>query len=394
MRKKTNIIPEMNLFNTRKVNVLRLKDRGLLGSRGHEYTYGLDYILNEANANITKEIFNINEATEEKLLCSLTSPLDIYRLIDTIDEKPRNVELIIGGQGAFPVWPILSVSHKVALGRCEKRAVDIIWGKGSNNVLHSVKDTAQIGQALSLVPGEQSVGCKGRCKFCQYSATHKIRIGHDYSPGHKGNHVVEDRWSDISSKRGNQTTALDGWSEYTRKMVSKPVEDREIISVLSRILNEITGIMRLKVFQIVGYPWESPKSLRDDIAKTRDILSRVKGRDDGKSRIMLVFTVTPFSPEPLTKMQNEPANISVAWRDILLHDDNRCVYDSPHLNAFILPQIPGPTLLAKRVAVNRMKSVNALREIYTAKTIEQIVSICGQDIFEKQRGHYLDSIIV
>jgi hypothetical protein len=112
----------MNLFRTKRVNVLSLSKSGYLGSREHEYSYGLDAVIEDADANITKVIDGTSDAIDEKVLCSLTSPLDIYRLLDTVKEKPINCELIVGGQGAFPVYPILDVSNKVALGRCEGRS--------------------------------------------------------------------------------------------------------------------------------------------------------------------------------------------------------------------------------------------------------------------------------
>jgi len=100
---------------------------------------------------------------------------------------------------------------------------------------------------------------------------------------------------------------------------------------------------------------------------------------------MMMFTVTPFSPEPLTPMEDDPADITTPWRDILLHDDLRCVFDSPHLNAFTLPQIPGPLTLYKRVAVNRGATVDQLRGIAEAKTIDDAVAI-GGDLHEAGAG--------
>jgi hypothetical protein len=205
--------------------------------------------------------------------------------------------------------------------------------------------------------------------------------------------VIEDRWQNIVPKTGNQTTALDGWSETTRRRVRKPVSDRQIIETLTGILREISGIMRLKVFQIVGYPWETAESLQDDLDSMKDVLSRVSPPKSAKSRIMMMVTVTPFSPEPLTHMQNEPANITDNWRGILLNDKNRCLFNSDHLNAFILPQIPGPLLLSKRVAVNRCADSNLLRKIHRTKSVEDVVKLCGEHMFAKQAGHYLDSII-
>jgi len=148
------------------------------------------------------------------------------------------------------------------------------------------------------------------------------------------------------------------------------------VDKLSWCLSRIAGTMMLKVFMIVGYPWETAESVKHDLLHLRDVLGRVRPGPQG-GRIMMIVTWTPFSPEPLTAMEDEPANISTNWRDIILHDDYRCIFDSPHLNAFSLPQIPGALTLYKRVALNRGASVEQLRGIASAKTIDDAVAIGG-----------------
>ena len=172
--------------------------------------------------------------------------------------------------------------------------------------------------------------------------------------------------------------------------MGKPICDEEIVELISKIISDLPGKrMCLKVFQIVGYPWETPESVRDDILAFRALLGRVKS---GPGRVVMMFTITPFSPEPLTQMEDDPANITVRWRDILLDDSLRCVYDSPHLNAFILPQIPGPVTLFKRVAVNRGVSVDKLRAIHRSATIEECLNVCG-DVTQRGAGVRVSRIL-
>jgi len=266
-------------------------------------------------------------------------------------------------------------------GRAEGDVDNIIFGEGANYCYDYDNDPDcnnkyVIRRPQYLLEGEKSVGCGRRCKFCQYAATRSL-IGGEYTGAGKGYNITEDIWSKFPIKTGNVTTALDGFSEETRSKIGKRVSDAKIIEKLERILSEINGIMRLKVFQIVGYPWETPESLENDILKFRDTLAKVRSCN-GKSRIMMMVTVTPFSPEPLTEMEDCPANVDADWRSILLDDKYRCIYDSPHINnTFVLPQIPGSLLLLKRVAVNRGCSVESLIKLDKAKTIDEGYAIVG-----------------
>jgi hypothetical protein len=239
-----------------------------------------------------------------------------------------------------------------------------------------VAQTYDIRQARHLVEGEETVGCAGRCKFCQYSATRKLFGGKDYHATYRGSHVLEDRWINVKPKTGRLTTALDGWSEETRQRVRKPVFDKQVVETLSKVLSEITGTMCLKVFQIVGYPWETVESVRADILHFRELLGKVKSGNIG-GRVVMMITTTPFSPEPLTDYEDEPANITADWRKLLLADDLRCIFDSPHLNAFMLPQIAGGLLLYKRVVANRTDNIDVLRGVAKAKTLDEAVKIGG-----------------
>jgi hypothetical protein len=266
-------------------------------------------------------------------------------------------------------------------GRAEGAVNDIVFGTSSREDCYDyeadkeVQKKYSVRQAQKILPGESSVGCSGKCRFCQYSATRRTFRG-EYSNPKRGYVVREDIWGNIRAESGNQTTALDGFGEDSRDRVRKPVDNSQIVEKLSWVLSRMHGIMRLKVFQIVGYPWETEASIRRDLKELKKVLGAVKPSPLG-GRIMMMFTVTPFSPEPLTDMENDAGNIDIPWRDILLHDENRCVFDSNHLNAFILPQIPGPLLLYKRIAVNRGMDIDRLRAVAQAKTIDDAVKIGG-----------------
>lgn len=371
-----------------RVAVLRLPG----STRDDGITYGLDAVTRELSVNVAADLTPDRADECDVLLCSLTSPSDVMSLVSSIHTRPSS-RLIVGGQGAYPFLSWRHLTHRIAFGRAED-AVDrcvldsspLPWCYDYDADPRS-SGRHVIRQARHLLPGERSVGCDGSCTFCQYRATR--RTTGTYHPGAAGYRVVEDRWENIEPRAGNQTTALDGLSEDTRRRVRKPISDRQIVDGLDHIIMSIDGTMRLKVFMIVGYPWETAASVRADVLHLRDVLSRVS---PSRGRVMMMVTVTPFSPEPLTAMEDEPANIETRWRDVLLSDDIRCIYDGPHLNAFFLPQIPGPLTLYRRVCVNRGLDIDRLRMVADAPTIDDAVRI-GGDIHARGAGARVSGVL-
>jgi len=351
--------------------------------RTHQFTYGLDAVCEELSVNIMLTVTPETIDDCDIALCSLCSPQDTLALVCALDRRP-NSKLIIGGHGIYPFRAWRHLTHRIAFGRVEDAVDDCILGNSALPWCYDydrdpdLTGSYVIRQARRLIKGESSVGCNGGCKFCQYRATRRLFGGPHYKAGLRGsgNSFIEDRWEEFQVKPGLVMTALDGLSAETRKRVAKPVDDNEIVERLSWALSRLRGTMRLKVFMIVGYPWETAETVRDDLLRLRDVLSRVRPGPSG-GRIMMLVTWIPFSPEPLTQMEDEPANIETNWRDIILHDDYRCIFDSSHLNAFSLPQIPGPLTLYRRVAVNRGATVDQLRGIAAAKTIDEAVAIGG-----------------
>lgn len=384
--------PTLFKANSPRVGVLQLGDGA---GRSHQYTYGLDAVCNELSVNVSRVVTPDTIDDCDIALCSLCSVQDTLALVCSLNERPR-ARLIVGGHGVYPFVAWRHLVHRIAFGRVEDAVDQCILGTSPLPFCYDydldpeIELTYTIRRARRLLEGEQSVGCNGACSFCQYRAT-RPHFGGRYGNSNRGNVVLEDRWDSIKAQPGQQTTALDGLSEETRKRVCKPVDDEQIIEKLSWCLHRVSGIMRLKVFQIVGYPWETAASVREDVLHWRDVLSNVRPGNPG-ARIMMLVTVTPFSPEPLTRMEDDPANITTNWRDILLHDDLRCIYNSPHLNAFFLPQIPGPLTLYKRVAVNRGASVDQLRRIAAAKSIDEAVAV-GGDLAARGAGTRVSGIL-
>lgn len=101
----------------------------------------------------------------------------------------------------------------------------------------------------------------------------------------------------------------------------------------------------------MGYPWETEQSVLSDIETVKDLLSYID--EHITNSITLAFFVTPFSPEPMTPMQYDRANIHINWRDLLA---GKMVYEGKHIKAFIITAIGGPFSLLKRTWINRAET--------------------------------------
>jgi hypothetical protein len=252
-------------------------------------------------------------------------------------------------------------------GRAEGQINAIIDGDTPNNVWRKTLDPLfkkqyEIRQAQYLVSGETSCGCKKKCFFCQYSWTRKQFDGQSgYSHG-KELVCPEDDWLSLSvTKPGRYTTAWDGWSESTRLAVNKNITDAHIQDKLKQILSQnLPRAVVLKIFNIIWYPWENEQTYERDTKNIHNILSHCDCEKG--TRILIMFLFTPFSPEPITPMANQSANIKINTREII-DSVGRQIYKGKKIEAFVLPQINSGFVLGKRVLINRGLSGRYLKEI-------------------------------
>jgi hypothetical protein len=296
----------------------------------------------------------------EYVLLSLNSVLDIENLIYSIERfapQNRTAKIIAGGFGLCNVKLIKDYIDIAVFGRAEGQINDIIFGFRFPNVWRKVDDPGITGdyefrRPRYLVDGETSVGCRNKCAYCQYTWIRPQLIkGEKYQPG-KTMHTQETDWNGlIVDKPGRYNTAWDGWSEASRRKVHKPVTNADIADKLVNIGNAgHNGTVYLSIYQIVGYPWETEESTLQDIRDVGSMLAGIDKQIDGS--ITIQFVCTPFSPEPMTPMQYEPANISTNWRFLC----NLSVCKGSNITAFIGPMIGGPFALMKRVMTYRAEA--------------------------------------
>ena len=372
-----SFIPEPDLLAKKRVQIGVLKLQKIADrrfgkqSKRLELNFGMKAILSELKEPY--EVCYPETINNYKIiLISLTSVMDIENLIYTFEKYcPEKItaKIIVGGFGVINIKLIVRYIDVAVFGRAEGQINEIINGFTFKNVWRKEYDPEinrqyEIRQPQFLLGGEVSVGCHNRCDYCQYAHIRRsIGKAVKYNPG-GGIATQETDWNAlIIDKPGKHITAWDGWGESTRRRVNKPITDDDIVSKLIDIGNnkDIGGTVSMKVYQIVGYPWETPESVLSDIERTANMLSIIDSKITNK--ITLAFFVTPFGPEPLTPMQYESANILVNWRELLA---GLRVYDGEHIKAFIITAIAGPFTLLKRVWINRA-------EISDAEKFNQVV---------------------
>lgn len=352
-------------------------------------SYGLSMVLDELNINVAK-CTPANMHEYDVVLYSITSPVDQLSMVQEMPIIKHNslfkskTRVIVGGQGAYPVWALRDIVDRVHFGRAEGVAKQVCLTNDITPFQYDPAKDYEIAKKYLLRGNtamgdmEGSVGCKQGCTFCQYTYTREIvgqKRNSSYNAGKQGHTVAEDTFATIDlSKPGRKTTALDGWSQETRQRIRKGVTDNYIVKRLRNVTESINGTINMKVFQIVGYPWETPESINKDIEHMREILAEADAPTKQSGRVLIMFLNTPFSPEPLTPMENDLANINVNWREVIVGGgaaNGRNVYKGRNIEAFILPQISGSLTLLKRVAVNRGASVEQLLSLNKCKTIDE-----------------------
>ena len=311
------------------------------------------------------------------ILISLMSVMDVENLIYTFEKYcPKDIgpQIIVGGFGVVNIKLITKYIDVAVFGRAEGQINDIISGLTFKNIWrktddHDLDKRYQIRQPLYLMPGEQSVGCRNKCFYCQY--THiRQSIGKPakYNPGMT---TQETDWHGLDiNKAGRYVTALDGFSEATRFRVNKKISDKHVIDkLLATNELDIDGCITLKLYQIVGYPFETVDSVMQDIKRFAELLKSIDGKL--KHRINIACLVTPFGAEPLTPMENEPVDIKTNWNELLAGFK---IYYGDKIKCYITTSVQGPFSIVKRMMIHRaeQKDLDMFKNIVFNKRLKRL----------------------
>jgi len=290
------------------------------------------------------------------VLVSVTSLYDVFNLINEMPKK-RKAEVIIGGQGVVNVKSYTPYFDKAVFGRAEGQINDILDGEKPSNILDINEDPDVEGryeyrQPQYLIDGENNVGCPYKCRFCQYSWTHKClrKTGNFQSAIGDFKHLQEDDLRHLKVEDGRYyVSAIDGVSEESRFKVNKKIYNEDIIKKIKEIYSkEFTKRVSLKLFVICGYPWERYNG--DYLNELKEVF-RKADEPKSKFKIQMHLLFTPFSPEPLTPMETERPILNVDWRKELTK--NYKLYFSDTLEVYIMRYINTPYRLFERIFMNR-----------------------------------------
>lgn len=290
-------------------------------------------------------------------LVPLHSYRDSMNLIKNVKGIPKNgTKIIVGGQGLLNVRSYLKYFDLAVFGRAEGQINEILEGARPSNVLDLKKDPTLeksyiYRQPQNLVKGERNVGCRNKCSFCFYSWTHKLLIPVDKYNSTIYDSSVEDDIKALDIREpGHYITAIDGFSEASRFKVNKMIKNSDIVNKLSEIrARNIKKKIFIKIFSICGYPWEKPSShYLDEFKETLAEADRAKG----STEIILIIHSTPFSPEPLTPMEDCTVNFTDHWRYFFTKKE-RMIYKSLKMQVYSSVYIDSRASLVERMVVHR-----------------------------------------
>lgn len=330
----------------------------------------------------------------EYALVSLTSSMDVENLVNTLEGLNKGkCKIIVGGNGCINIRAYSDLIDIAVFGRAEGQINEILAGEDFPNVWRRERDpevrgTYEVRQAERPTEREETIGCPNKCYFCQYTWTRRSTSDR-YT--HGGDlYIDEDDFKSLKiTKSGRYTTAFDGCSERTRNAVGKTwVKVSDIENKMSAIY-ECETILRpvnLKIFNIVGYPWESPATWREDMAAEGEMWRKID-RGRGLRRIVLMYYFTPFSPEPLTPMQYSKSQPRINWHTEIGHGKCVPIWNGVDINAFTLPQINSGLTLAKRVLINRCREQDrkGVRSLLRNKQLRALpASLAVKAIFDSR----------
>lgn len=254
------------------------------------------------------------------VLISITSFMDVFNLINEVGEIKTTAKIIVGGAGVLNIRPYKHLIDYAVFRRGEGALSSIVSGKLLPNIWSRKNDPEfsaiyHLGETKKFIGNEVSVGCRKKCKFCQYSWTNKFscKEGNSYQSGFTDQ---EDYFLDFNWEKAKQhgVSAFDGVTEKTRMLISKPMSNNQIVEKLKEAYEvDHEGRLSLKLYNIIGYPWE------DKTADVAEIVDNVKKANQNKGRkFILTLHFSHFTPMLMTPFFDAEFNFFNYKKHLLL----------------------------------------------------------------------------
>jgi hypothetical protein len=352
----------------KKIGVLVFADKHSISvGRDGRKDYSFDGVSGKGIHKILSELkrpyeFCSRETVNEydDVLCSLTSYHDILNIVLNVPKNTRS-RIHIGGPACNNIRPIRNYIATANFGRCDCGKINgIIDGEEYPSVWRKSVDPEFQGSYEvdgSSIDGlsvdELSYGCRQKCAFCFYSHWNKYTNKNDGDHYAGGFSSYEDFFQSLDWRkclRGG-VTALDGITEETRRKIRKPIKKQDIIDTLLRSNDVETNTrLRVKVYCIAGYPWESGDEIEQmDLVPA---LKEVEGNIKNKITIRMHFShFIPFQKTPLWSASFNFSN----YRSWCL--DHKLIYESENVRLFSGGTFtPSPSQAAQSTIIQRAKN--------------------------------------
>jgi radical SAM superfamily enzyme YgiQ (UPF0313 family) len=319
--------------------------------------YGFNYIISEIEKkHQINYVSSLNFNSVDFVLVSITSYYDILNIRKELKSKEIKTKFIFGGAGISNTQTLSDIAYAICIGRGEGLINGIIEGEKYDNVLYNESDILKIGQAKKMINikgyKELEVGCKNKCKFCQYGWKFQVNTtGDSYNSGYNSR---EDTIQNIDFSKCNRRTAprlnsaIDGLTQYTRDKVNKKITNDEITEKLKEIYVQKQPYFALKLYNIIGFPWE--KNI--ELSEFYESIKKADKRSDKKLNIFLIST--HFVPMPFTPLELVEVNKHNFRKEVEL---NKYQYHGNSINVYYpSSQISSPITAIEQTIVNRITS--------------------------------------
>jgi radical SAM superfamily enzyme YgiQ (UPF0313 family) len=337
--------------------------------------FGLKAVISELDASKYYASFcHINTVNDfDFLFYSVNSAIDYLVLIRDFSKiKNRKFKLIVGGSDLINIHLLREVVDIAVIGRAEGQINEILKGASFDNVWRREEDIGlskryKVRQPQYLLRVgtriENNVGCKMACAFCQYGHKFKQFIkSQGYDSSFSG---LETMFRDINWElaRLRVTSSIDGSTEFTRHKLGKPLSDEEIIQKLAEVESvEYGKTLILKLYNIMGFPWENEASAR--LWELKDVFRQAEGLIH-KTKLRINFQINHFVPMLLTRFESYPVSLI----DFRNESSDKPIFDGKHIQVILW-----------RGSISR---INSLDETYIHRSFE-----IDQHIYEMSKSKY------
>ena len=323
--------------------------------------YGFNYVISEIDLSKYDVSFvsSANFNTVDFVLCSITSFYDIMNIRSELSGKKIIAKFIFGGAGISNTESLSDIAWSICVGRGETIINEIIESVDISNVWRktdNINRLIEIGQPKKLLKikelQEKEIGCKNKCKFCQYGWKFNSKItDENYQSGYNSR---EDTIQHLDFSICNRRTAprlnsaIDGLTQYTRDRINKKISNQEITAKFKEIYEQKQTYFALKLYNIIGFPWE--KNI--DVSEFFEAVQLADINSDKKLNIFLIST--HFVPMPFTPFELMPVNTH-NFRDEV--EKNKYSYKGKSINVYYpSTQISSPITAIEQTIVNRIKT--------------------------------------